>query len=62
MLKSKPMTPERSAKRVARYNELKKRSKEELLAIYSRSCRCHCMNLKDTKDDMIHAIIDDERI
>lgn len=62
MLKKREMTQERIEARKQRAKELRGKSKEELLQIYSRLQRVHGLTLKDSKQDIIWAIIDAERI
>jgi hypothetical protein len=62
MIKKREMTQERIEARKQRAKELRGKSKEELLQIYSRLQRVHGLTLKDSKQDIIWAIIDAERI
>lgn len=62
MIKKREMTQERIEARQKRAKELRGKSKEELLQIYSRLQRVHGLTLKDSKQDIIWAIIDAERI
>lgn len=46
--------------RAARYDELAKRSKDDLLALFSRLRRVHALSTRDSKRDIICAILDVE--
>jgi len=62
MIKKREMTQERIEARKQRAKELRGKSKEELLQMYSRLQRIHGLTTKDSKQDIIWALIDAERI
>lgn len=62
MIKKREMTQSRIEARKQRAKELKGKSKEELLQIFTRLQRVHALTLKNSKQDIIWAIIDAERI
>lgn len=62
MIKKRKMTQSRVEARQQRAKELKGKSKEELLQMYSRLQRVHGLTTRDSKQDIIWALIDAERI
>jgi len=54
------MTPERQQQRAARYRELQKLDKRDLIAKLGRTSRINSVSMQTPKSDIITAIVDDE--
>ena len=59
-LRSREMTPERQQQRAARYRELQKLDKRDLIAKLGRTSRINSVSMQTPKSDIITAIVDDE--
>lgn len=59
-LRSREMTPEREKQRAARYRELQKLDKRDLIAKLGRTSRINSVSMQTPKSDIITAIVDDE--
>jgi len=59
-LRSREMTPEREKQHAARYRELQKLDKRDLIAKLGRTSRINSVSMQTPKSDIITAIVDDE--